>query len=151
MTPRVYLAGPINGRTDAECNDWRAEAKRLLAPLETLDPMARDYRGRENLPGIAREIVEGDKFDIRLSAALLVYFRSPSVGTSMEVMYAWQIEQRPFVVIVNVSGKAPSPWLAYHATMVVENLSDACTFLRNRLGLPCNSSSAPTNPTGSVA
>lgn len=26
MSKKVYLCGPINGCTDSECKDWRAEA-----------------------------------------------------------------------------------------------------------------------------
>lgn len=46
----IYLAGPINGCTDAQANDWRTEAKRIAAERghTCLDPMARDYRGRES-------------------------------------------------------------------------------------------------------
>jgi hypothetical protein len=42
---KVYLCGPINGCTDSECIDWRAAAKKRLS--DTIDPMRRDYRGRE--------------------------------------------------------------------------------------------------------
>lgn len=34
-TNTVYLCGPINGCTDAECNDWRSYAKAHLP--DTLD------------------------------------------------------------------------------------------------------------------
>lgn len=111
---RVYLAGPINGCSDSECKDWRANATHALGADNVFDPMVRDYRGREGEPGIAAKIVEQDKADINASSAVLVYFDRPSVGTSMEVLYAW--EQRKPVFVVNASGKALSPWLAYHAS-----------------------------------
>lgn len=135
----VYLCGPINGRSDADCKDWREEAKRLLAPLPTLDPMARDYRGRELEPGIAKEIVENDKADIDQCCALLVMFDKPSVGTAMEVLYArtevWARSNnfcpvRLPVVVVDVSGKPLSPWMLYHATSVHPTLAAACAVLK---------------------
>ena len=43
----VYLCGGINGLTDGECNDWRTMAKEQIKGHEFLDPMRRDYRGRE--------------------------------------------------------------------------------------------------------
>ena len=98
----VYLCGPINGRSDADCNDWRTKAKGMLDA--TWDPMARDYRGRESEPGINVEIVEGDKADILKCRAIVVYFDKPSVGTSMEVMFA-DTHGIP-VHVVNASGKA---------------------------------------------
>jgi hypothetical protein len=59
---KVYLCGPINGRSDDDCKGWREYAKERLP--DTLDPMARDYRGRELEPGIADVIVAGDEEDI---------------------------------------------------------------------------------------
>lgn len=131
---KVYLCGPINGRTDADCNDWRAFAKAALGPENCLDPMDRDYRGRELEPGIAKTIVEQDKNDIQACTDLLVYFDKPSVGTAMEVFYAWQ-HQRP-VTIVNVSGKPPSPWLHYHSCLIVPSLPDAIAAIHRRHSVP---------------
>lgn len=130
--PLIYLAGPILGRTDADCKNWRAFAVRIW-PGATLDPMARDYRGREQEPGVEVEIVEGDKADIDRCAGLLVYFDGPSVGTSMEVLYAWQMGKP--VVVVNASGKPVSPWLRYHASSIHESedprlaITNACARL----------------------
>ena len=63
----IYLCGPINGRPDSECRDWRkVVADRWTGPV--LDPLRRDYRGREAEPGIAAEIVAGDIADIVASA-----------------------------------------------------------------------------------
>lgn len=74
----AYLCGPINGCTDAECNDWRSRVKELW-PGDTLDPMRRDYRGRETES--YREIVELDKIDVMRSDVLIVSYDKPSVGT----------------------------------------------------------------------
>jgi len=128
----VYLAGPINGRSDADCMDWRREAFRRLE-CGTFDPMVRDYRGRELEPGIAAEIVELDKKDIDNCDLLLVYFDKPSVGTSMEVFYAW--ERRKEVVVVNASGKALSPWMIYHSTYQVDSLDQAIDLINSALRL----------------
>lgn len=122
---KVYLCGPINGRTDSDCKDWRDYAKSKLA--DTLDPMARDYRGRELEPGIAREIVENDKLDIDACGALLVYYDKPSVGTSMEVLYAWQ--RGIPVIVVDASDKPLSPWLIYHSTNIHKSIDDALATL----------------------
>lgn len=120
---RIYLAGPINGRTDAECKNWREQCKEVLGAERCFDPMSRDYRGRELEPGIARTIVEQDKRDIFASDAVLVYFDKPSVGTSMEVLFAW--DHRLPVFVVNASGAPLSPWLLYHATAFFSDLDAA--------------------------
>jgi nucleoside 2-deoxyribosyltransferase len=118
---KLYLCGPINGRSDDDCRSWREQVKTLWP--DCLDPMRRDYRGRELEPGIAAEIVAGDLEDINASDALIVYFDKPSVGTSMEVFYAHQ-QGKP-VVVIDKSGAPLSPWLVHHATRVVGTVEEA--------------------------
>lgn len=122
---KVYLCGPINGCTDAECKDWRAAAKAALP--DTLDPMRRDYRGRE--AGLQAEIVEADKADITQCDALLVNYDRPSVGTSMEILFAW--ERGLLVVTVAAPGTVLSPWLVYHSSVVVPTFAAAFELLNS--------------------
>lgn len=93
--------------------------------------MIRDYRGRED--GNEDEIVEQDKADIDVCEALLVYYDRPSVGTSMEVLYAW--ERGKAVFVVNPQRLALSPWLRYHSHAVTPDLDIACAALRLLLHL----------------
>ena len=120
---KLYLAGPINGCTDAEANNWRSAVKKLHN--DVLDPMARDYRGKET--EAVKQIVEGDKADIDVCDGVLVWFERPSVGTSMEVLYAWE-HNKP-VVVVNRSGKPASPWLVYHSIAVCGTAQEAIAAL----------------------
>lgn len=120
---KVYLCGPINGCTDAECNDWRSYAKSRLP--NTIDPMKRDYRGKE--AESYREIVELDKLDVRVCDIVLAMCPKPSVGTSMEVLYAWQLG-RPVVVVATDS---ISPWLRYHATKIVGTIAEAVDWIES--------------------
>lgn len=108
--PTVYLAGPINDCTDAEAMDWRTEATASLAgEYRVLDPMRRDYRGRE--AEHVTELVEGDKADIRASDVVLVNADRPTWGTAMEVQYAHDQGKR----VVAFCAGSVSPWLRYHA------------------------------------
>lgn len=122
---KVYLCGPINGRSDDDCKGWREYAKERLP--DTLDPMDRDYRGRELEPGIADEIVMNDKKDILLCDALLVYYDKPSVGTSMEILFAH--DRNKTIVLVDKSDKPLSPWLIYHCPEVYKSLDEAIAAL----------------------
>lgn len=108
---RVYLAGPINGTTDAQMHDWREDLKSRMPAVEFVDPTIRDYRGNEDTN--VAELVEADKDDIDTCEAVVAYCPSPSVGTSMEVLYAWQQGQR--VLIYAPPGAPISPWLRYHS------------------------------------
>lgn len=119
MTLRVYLSGPINGCSDEEALGWRAALKAAAPWVEWVDPMVRDYRGREHES--PREIVEQDKRDIRRCDLVVVNAWRPSVGTSMETYYAHSIGV-PTVVIEHPN---LSPWLRAHATYLVDSLGSA--------------------------
>lgn len=123
---KVYLGGPINGCTDEEATGWREAVKEILDErgIDWLDPMVRDYRGREMEPGIASEIVENDKADIRECDVLLMNCPAPSVGTSMEIFYGWTLAK--LIIAVVPGDRDPSPWIVYHASLVhAGSVSDA--------------------------
>lgn len=108
---RVYLAGPISGCTDDDMHNWREDLKRRMPTITFVDPTVRDYRGLEEFN--VQEIVEGDKADIDTCELVVAYTPHPSVGTSMEVLYAYQQGQR--VLIWAPVGAPLSPWLRYHS------------------------------------
>ena len=120
---KVYLCGPINGCTDSEAKDWRTYVKERLS--DTLDPMKRDYRGRE--AEAYREIVELDKRDVEACDALIVNFDKPSVGTSMEIYHAW-LHRKPCVIVCRPDAVI-SPWMRYHATKIVHSFDAAIAWL----------------------
>lgn len=122
MTPSkvMYLCGPINGCTDEECRDWRETVKGIWPGL-TLDPMRRDYRGFEETA--VREIVEFDKIDVIASDVLLVNYDKPSVGTSMEILFAF--ERGKLIVVVAKEETRLSPWLIYHSHFVERSFQAA--------------------------
>lgn len=120
MLNLVYLAGPINGCTDDEAVSWRELAKAQIGMDCCLDPMRRDYRGREG--EFTAEIVEADKADIFACGLVLANCWQQSTGTSMEVFYAHSIG-KPVIAVVP-PGAPVSPWLKYHAT-VRDSLGEA--------------------------
>lgn len=133
MKQTIYLCGPINGCSDDEANGWRGEVKGWAQRnfLRTLDPMRRDYRNSEHLD--YREIVELDKRDVLASDVVLVRYERPSVGTSMEVLFAW--ENRIPVVLWCVGDPAVSPWLLYHSTAIGFSWVDCVIVIRRILDL----------------
>lgn len=104
---RVYLAGPIANCTGDQARGWRTEASNYLAPLGILtrNPALRPMRGSET--------VEEDLQDIRLADAVIANCWKPSVGTSMEIMYAYMQS-----IPVHVVGQHLSPWITTHADSV---------------------------------
>ena len=121
---RIYLAGPIFRCEDHECVFWRKEAKEKLKGFEVIDPMERDFRGVE--AENHRTIVEQDKKLINGADILLVNQVKVSVGTSMEILYAWENGKR--VVVVTEDG-GDSPWLLYHAHKICKSLDEAVVYI----------------------
>lgn len=123
---KVYLAGPIFQQSDAACNDWRAKFK-ASHEFEWLDPMRRDFRGRED--SAVAELVEGDKEDIDACQALVAKVTIPSAGTSMEILWAW-LNETPVITIAE--GKV-SPWIRYHSVAIVPTEEAALEKLKELL------------------
>lgn len=122
----IYLCGPINGCTDDKAMTWRDWFKRIggtspFLSINWIDPMKRDYRGKEHED--YREIVELDKREVAMSDAIVVMYTQPSVGTSMEVFFAWS--RNIPTIVIDESSKPISPWLRYHATAVVKTKEEA--------------------------
>lgn len=126
MKPRMYLCGGINGLNDSAAKDWRADATAQLGDLfEIIDPMRRDYRGKE-AQNVA-EIVKGDLEDIAACRYILVNAERPSWGTAMEVAFAdARLSNR--VIVAVCSAESPSPWLVYHVTIVVKTFAEAYSY-----------------------
>lgn len=122
---KVYLAGPINGKTDEECMRWRALAAEALWRFghEAIDPMVRDYRGAED--SHAEDIVSGDKEDIESCDVVLVNANSPSWGTAMEVVYAISFGKTVIAFATPESAPRLSPWLVSHTHAIYQSLSHA--------------------------
>lgn len=130
--PTVYLAGPINGCTDDEANGWRESFMTRLPTYGFLDPMERDYRGRED--ECINEIVELDKSDINDCDIFLAYHWKSSDGTSMEIHYAWELRQKqsesPLVLVVIPEGQRISPWVRYHSDKIIPTLEDGVGWIK---------------------
>ncbi len=121
----VYLAGGINGLSDDQCNNWRDLAtERLNENFHILNPMRRDYRGKETK--FVKEIVEGDYDDINKSDILLVNACKPSWGTAMEVHYAKEAGKE---IVTVCPDERPSPWLIYHSTIIFKELESAISYI----------------------
>lgn len=124
---KAYLAGPINGCTDDEAQNWRDVVKHSLGDAACIDPMRRDYRGRED--ECVDEIVRGDLADIAEASVIIANCWQPSFGTAMELWHAYRggklFAGHTPIVTITPPGKPVSPWLRYVSSSVVHNLDDA--------------------------
>lgn len=116
----VYLAGPIAGCNDEEASGWRQGFVEAHPAHEFLDPMRRDYRGKED--DNVNDIVELDIEDIDTADIFLAYCWQVSWGTAMEIFYAYTSGKR--VILVVPEGVRVSPWLRYHSDEIYKSLDD---------------------------
>jgi hypothetical protein len=123
---KIYLCGPIDGCTDADCKAWREHVKKTHPEYEYVDPMRRDFRGRSLEH--SGEIVQGDKEDILSCNMVLAYSPRPSYGTAMEIFFAWE-NDIPVIVVIGL--QSISPWIYRHASAVCSTLKEAFIWLDN--------------------
>lgn len=120
----TYLSGPMANATDKQRSEWRNYCKQHLKGT-VYNPMERHHLGAimDNL-GIVQQIVECDKQEIDASKVLIVMYipGMPMVGTSMEIMYAY--DRQKFIIVVT-NGHSISPWITYHARKLINTLDDA--------------------------
>jgi nucleoside 2-deoxyribosyltransferase len=121
----VYLSGPMDNCTVEECRAWREKIIKDMPEINFLDPCRRDYSdpGTNQSEEAYTDIVESDKKDINESDIVLVYHDRPSVGTSMEILLAW--DRGIYVITVGATGKPLSPWILYHSNEIVDTLEEA--------------------------
>ena len=128
----IYLAGPIAGCTDDQCKAWREQVKEQLGDKFVMfDPFKRDYRGRMGKDDI-KEIVEQDKAEIREADLVLANVWQFSVGTIMEICYAYE-QNKKVLTICPVNYNDLSPWLIYHSNYLVTSLDRAIELITNNL------------------
>lgn len=131
-TPPVYLAGPIQHAADRG-KGWRERIKerdecRWIDPFEKYDSTT-----DEGAEWTDEDIVEDDLQMIDGAEALLVHWEEvPTCGTPMEIRYAH--ERNTFVVVqTKVPDERLSPWLRYHADVIVETFNEAVETLEHAL------------------
>lgn len=115
----IYLAGPIAGQPDSSCKGWRDLLISCDGSVDWINPMDRDYRGAHSVP--PAYVVEPDKADIDRAHVVIAMVEPVSVGTSMEILYAWE-RGIPVVAVAPGNMLYVSPWIKYHATHLTNEL-----------------------------
>lgn len=125
MMPTVYMAGPIHHTDGDDASNWRDRTKEAVDWFDWCDPLDHaDCKAGE----AGEEVVEVDKELLEECDGVLVGWTGDlTVGTSMEILLAWQ-QGIPIVVWWRPNDKAAShtptqmsPWLTYHATGIEDD------------------------------
>lgn len=145
--PRVYLAGPIIGRTHDEANSWRDEFAEWLSqagiigvsPLRC-EPLVGDRYGvtyTDPRFGTPRAISSKNRLDVRMCDMTLTYFpdnMSLSKGTLGELFWA-NAYDKPTVLVSCVSDIVEHPVIQAAANWIVPTLDDALDIITGVLGI----------------
>ncbi len=124
--PVVYLAGPIKGCTKDQTHSWREEVADFLHCKSINPAAARDF-SKQECDDCMNIIVNPDKHDIDAASILLANCWQVSVGTSMEILYAW--ERGKIVISVVPREQTVSAWIIAHSHVIVNTLDDAINWI----------------------
>lgn len=131
--PIIYLAGPIQHATPDQRDGWRDHIIRNYSDdFELLDPREHVFDILGINYSFDANIVKTDLALISRCNVLLAYTPFPSVGTSMEIFYAYRFAEKIVVVWHPSKAEPVSPWITAHASAVVRNLKDAMRYINSR-------------------
>jgi hypothetical protein len=131
---QIYLAHPITARKKIREQELATEQR---TGVELLNPFYDTGRGDieeidVGLRGIWEidpgPVVDGDIKDIeKCHAFAAVLCDGISVGTIMEIVYAFKAKKR--IYIIDLANKRDHPWIRYHATLIFSSWEDFDKFL----------------------
>ncbi len=121
----IYLAGPIKGCEEPQVHEWRDYCAAKLN-YKTINPAVRDF-SKSECKDCMNEIVNPDKNEINNSSILLANCWQVSVGTSMEILYAW--ERGKIVISVVPENDFVSAWIIAHSHKIFNKLDEAIDYI----------------------
>jgi hypothetical protein len=139
----LYLAGPIDRKTDEDCHKWRNDVTVALMNYKNiiiLNPMRRDYRGLEH--SHYRTFVHYDKSDLRKCTMVLAYMPNQcecckdcygvSIGTTMEVAISNMLDK--YIIVVSPDPRIRNhPWVLDHANYTTITINGAIDHIKDLL------------------
>jgi len=150
MTPTIYLAGPVAALENGGA-EWRERAGRDYGEqYDFQNPLAKYNVPVEDLTVVdgvsdpddpttvgTEEIVEEDKAKLRASDAVLVgYVDTQSIGTPMEVMWAFEREMPVAIWIRDETDIMDlSPWYLHHAGAITNSVEMALGHLDREVSI----------------
>lgn len=121
----VYLAGAIKGCKQKDIHEWRDHCVSMLN-CKVSNPAMRDFSYPQCVDAM-NDIVNPDKNMIDSCSILLANCWQISVGTSMEILYAW--ERNKLVITVVPEDSFVSAWITAHSHKIFNKLDDAINYI----------------------
>ena len=140
----IYLAGTIYGVNENDTEDDKNWKTRFQSELGYPKPRVSDlgktrcggdgiYQFLDPIPEMETQhfMVPTDKKMIKRCDVFVAYIQRASVGTSMEVYFASQLEDTP-VIIINPNNKFKDDlWLSYHADVICDNVEICAKYIES--------------------
>lgn len=143
MKPSLYLAGPITGSSWEEITEWRdrvtfalGENITCLSPLRNKEYLSNETHVcdcyDEHLMSTQRAIFTRDMFDVERTTGLFINLlnaKRVSIGTVMEISYAWSL-RHPIITVMEKNNIHQHSMLREASSWVVETLDDGIEVAR---------------------
>jgi hypothetical protein len=123
---KIYLSGPMYECSADESNNWRRQIKEAFPEHTFLDPVDEGYTEKDH-PTQYVSIVEGDLQAIDNCDLVIAHVHKPSIGTAMELFYAFSSSGASTLVISTI----PHAWLFYTADCIVDTVEAAIMALKH--------------------
>lgn len=123
---KVYLCGGIEDIPIEQARSWRSKVKQTLGEHRCLDPM-RIKQTRSD------RIVQENKKDINTASILIVNATTPSWGTAMEILYAYDRDKMIVAYIGKSVEEYKNPWMLYHCTKITNTIEEAMVYIIGEL------------------
>ena len=129
MSQTIYLAGPIHNTNYEKTHNWRNVCKEQLEDhFNILCPTVRIVNGDHSMITYDyKKIITQDKKDIISSDIILANCWKVSVGTSMEVLFAYERNRKIIAVVPDLN--SVSLWILGHSNNVFDNIQGAINHL----------------------
>ena len=120
---RIYLASTIYD--DEPDKSWKKNLRSLLSDdvFSFYDPNPQ--------PDPLLIVVPRDKAEISNSDILVAYIQKPSIGTSMEIMFASLLNTKPIIVINPNTSLFGNIWIEAHAHFICGSIEEAANHIKN--------------------
>ncbi|HDH43799.1 MAG TPA: hypothetical protein ENG66_00085 [Thermococcus sp.] len=139
----VYLTGPITFVEEKQ--EYRKAIKeglkqlspkfKIRDPAERTSPLRTKVKLAKNRERkrISEEIIIGDLKEIAESDLLIAYIPRFSVGSPMEIFFAYRILQRPVLTVFTMRKPFPPPWLLGNSSIIFKTKRELFEFLKKGL------------------
>ena len=125
--PKVYLAGSMSTGHKSE-RQWRDKVYKIYKDCGQQSRCFNPYNFKwEKDKPSSKDIVDFDKALISVSSVVFVNASIPSIGTSMEQLFAYQLGK--VVVVYIEESKVLSPWTEHHSHIVFRDLNEAIKYI----------------------